>query len=62
MRQQTLAEGGFERYRKRTSRDVFLQEMEQVVPWSELVALVEPFYPAGDGPGRSPVGSSTNCL
>jgi IS5 family transposase len=56
MRQRTLAEGGFERFRKRTRRDVFLEEMEQVVPWSELCELVEPFYPAGDGPGRPPVG------
>jgi hypothetical protein len=32
---------GFERYRKKTRREVFLEEMEQVVPWRELCALIE---------------------
>lgn len=56
MRQRTFAEGGFERYRKRTRREQFLSEMERVVPWGELCALVEPVYPKGEGPGRPPVG------
>ncbi|PKA71126.1 IS5 family transposase [Pseudomonas baetica] len=35
--------------RKQTRRERFLAEMEQVVPWSGLVALIEPHYPkAGD--------------
>jgi IS5 family transposase len=34
---------------------LFLDEMEQVVPWSELQALVEPHY-AKAGNGRRPVG------
>ncbi len=33
---------GFERYRKPTRRDVFLAEMQTLVPWVELVALIEP--------------------
>lgn len=36
---------GFERYSKKTRRAEFLEEMELVVPWAELVALVEPHYP-----------------
>src|ERR1700693_1182607 len=56
MRQQTLAmTTGFERYSKKTKRALFLEEMEQVVPWSELCALVEPHYPKA-GSGRRPVG------
>jgi IS5 family transposase len=35
---------------------LFLEEMEQVVPWSELCALVEPVY-AKAGNGRPPVGA-----
>jgi IS5 family transposase len=36
--------------RKKTRREVFLEEMEQVVPWKSLLALIEPFYPvAGRG-------------
>jgi len=46
---------GFERYRKKTRRAVFLEEMEQVVPWKKLCALVEPHYPK-PGNGRPPVG------
>ena len=56
MRQKTLAAGSFEKYRKPTRREVFLNEMDQVVPWSELCELIAPVYPKGKGPGRPPVG------
>jgi transposase, IS5 family len=56
MRQSTFAEGGFERYRKRTRREQFLDEMDRVVPWEKLCTVVEPFYPKGEGAGRPPVG------
>jgi len=36
-------------------RAEFLEEMEQVVPWAELCALIEPVYPKA-GQGRPPVG------
>ena len=36
---------GFERYSKKTRRAEFLEEMEQVVPWKKLCALIEPHYP-----------------
>jgi len=56
MRQETLAMmNGFERYSKKTRRSLFLEEMEQVVPWKELGALIEPYYPKA-GNGRPPVG------
>lgn len=32
---------------KRTRRRAFLEEMDGVVPWSELVALISPFMPEG---------------
>ena len=58
MRQQTLAsQAGFERYNKKTRREQFLEEMEQVVPWSELEELVRRHYPKGTN-GRPPVGLS----
>src|SRR5438445_4198712 len=58
MRQQTLAaQTGFEKYGRKTKRERFLEEMEQVVPWAELEALVEPHYPKGEN-GRPPVGLS----
>ena len=43
MKQLTLAAVGFERYAKTTRRAAFLTEMERVVPWSALCALIEPF-------------------
>jgi len=46
---------GFERYTKKTRRAQFLEEMEQVVPWRKLCALIEPHYPKA-GNGRPPVG------
>src|SRR6185437_9378995 len=53
-RQRTLAMmTGFERYTKKTRRAMFLEEMEQVVPWTELCALVEAHYPK-PGSGRRP--------
>src|SRR6201995_6024553 len=55
MKQLTLAAVGFERYAKTTRRAAFLAEMERVVPWPELCALIEPFYPK-PGNGRPPVG------
>ena len=56
MKQQTLAmAAGFERYGKQTRRAEFLAEMDGVVPWVELAALIEPHYPK-PGNGRPPVG------
>lgn len=55
MKQMTLAATGFERYGKTTRRAVFLAEMERVVPWPALCALIEPVYPK-PGKGRPPVG------
>src|SRR5712672_2891190 len=56
MKQRTLAMmTGFEQYTRKTRRALFLEEMEQVVPWRELCALVEPHYPK-PGNGRPPVG------
>lgn len=53
--QLTLAEGTFEPYRKPTRRELFLAEMEHVIPWQELTAAIEPVYPKA-GNGRRPIG------
>ena len=58
MKQQTLAmaaDQGFERHRKPTRRDAFLEMMNRVVPWDALCAVVEPHYPK-KGNGRPPIG------
>src|SRR5437899_6229691 len=57
MKQQTMAmASGFERYTKKTRRALFLEEMEQVVPWAELCSLIEPVYVKA-GNGRPPMGA-----
>ena len=43
---------------KRTRRREFLDEMEKVVPWAELVALVSPYLPEGKR-GRPPFPCET---
>jgi hypothetical protein len=55
MKQMTLAATNFERYRKTTRRETFLAEMDRIVPWRELCALIEPVYPKAGG-GRPPIG------
>lgn len=55
MRQLTLASVNFDKHGKLTRRAAFLAEMDKVVPWRELCALVEPFYPKA-GHGRPPIG------
>ena len=39
-----------------TRRERFLGEMERVVPWTRLIALIEPHYPRSGKVGRPPIG------
>ena len=45
--------------RKQTRREIFLAEMDQVVPWKALLALIEPHYPKLGRPGRQPYPLAT---
>jgi IS5 family transposase len=58
MKQQSLATAGFELSAKRTRKREFLDEMNLVVPWAELVGLIEPHAPAGKT-GRPPFAVET---
>ena len=54
--QQALAsQASFEKHGRKSKRELFLDQMKEVVPWSELLSLVEPVYPKA-GNGRQPVG------
>src|SRR5436309_4864767 len=55
MKQMTLGSTGFEKQAKATRRAQFLAEMDRVVPWKQLCALIEPVYSKGTS-GRPPVG------
>jgi IS5 family transposase len=54
MKQQSLASLTYASKKKQTKREKFLNEMDQVVPWSRLIALIEPYYPKA-GKGRKPM-------
>lgn len=55
IRQMSFAQSEYAGKKKVTRREKFLGEMEQVVPWVRLVALIEPHYPKGQR-GRPPIG------
>jgi IS5 family transposase len=60
MKQMSLGESGFERKTKRTRKREFLDEMNLVVPWPELVSLIAPHAPApGAKGGRPPFAVET---
>lgn len=45
----SFARAGFDRFARPTKRANFLAEMDQIVPWERLCAVVEPHYPKGEG-------------
>ncbi len=49
MKQMTFADAEYAGKRKQTRKELFLIEMDQVVPWMGLMALIEPHYPKGEG-------------
>ena len=56
MKQRTFAsQAEFQKYGRKSRRELFLDEMERIGPWSGLLALVSPHY-AKPGGGRRPVG------
>ena len=56
MRQATFAESGFAKFHRATRKEEFLVQMEELIPWGELCAAIEPHYPRPQGAGRRPVG------
>src|SRR5271163_2949557 len=56
MKQRTFASAAWEKKGKVTRRERFLAEMDAVIPWSRLLALIEPHYPkAGNGTQPKPM-------
>src|SRR3984893_2612257 len=54
-KQETFASIAWQAKGKVTRRERFLGEMDAVIPWVRLLALIEPHYPKA-GPGRQPLG------
>jgi IS5 family transposase len=49
MKQMTFADAEYAGKRKPTRKGLFLIEMDRVVPWKGLIALIERYHPKGDG-------------
>lgn len=49
MKQITFADAEYAGKRKQTCKGLFMIEMDQVVPWLGLMALIESHYPKGEG-------------
>ena len=56
MSQRSFAGTEYALKKKRTRRELFLADMERVVPWPRLIALIEPLDPTSGRVGRQPVG------
>ena len=56
MSQRSFASAEFALKKKRTRREKFLADMERVVPWARLTAVIEPLYPTSGRVGRQPMG------
>ena len=53
--QTSFTHAEFAAKKKTTRREKFLARMEEVIPWQQLLAVIEPHYPKGQR-GRPPVG------
>ena len=56
MSQRSFASAEHALKKKRTRREKFLAEMDRVVPWAKLIAVIEPAYPTSGRVGRQPMG------
>jgi IS5 family transposase len=56
MSQRSFASAEYAMKKKRTRREKFLAEMERIVPWARLIAVIEPLYPSSGRVGRQPIG------
>jgi IS5 family transposase len=53
--QTSFSQAEFADKKKITRREKFLARMEGIIPWADLLAVLEPFYPKGER-GRPPIG------
>lgn len=50
----SFASLAYDNKKKKTRREIFLQEMDRVIPWKELMQIIEGHYPKA-GNGRQPM-------
>lgn len=56
--QLTFADSEFNNKRRKTRKEILLYHMKELIPWDQLEAVIEPFYPKL-GNGRRPYQLST---
>ena len=54
----TFADSEFSSKRRQTRKEIFLSRMDNLLPWSQLLDVIEPFYPKA-GNGRRPYALET---
>jgi IS5 family transposase len=54
MKNMSFASLAYENKKKKTRREKFLEEMNQVIPWKELIQIIKTYYPKA-GNGRQPM-------
>ena len=59
--QLTFADSEFSSKRRQTRKEIFLSRMEQILPWQDMTAVIELFYPKA-GNGRRPYLLETMML
>ena len=63
--QLTFADSEFSTKRRQTRKEIFLSRMEQILPWQNMVEVIEPFTPrlvmAGDLIRWKPCYAFTAC-
>ena len=62
MSQMSFGDAEYAGKRKKTRRELFLEEMDQVVPWKSLPALIEPELLVGLGNGVGQLGGVGRVL
>lgn len=59
--QLSFASAQFSSKKKQTRRDRLLADLEQLVPWPVLEAVIEPHYPKTDGKRGDPAWDCRAC-
>lgn len=63
--QLTFAENEFNNKRRKTRKEIFLSRMNELIPWDQLDAIIDAFYPKAGKRRRpyplSPYFASTAC-
>ena len=61
MHQQTSADGSFEKFRKKTRKEQFLDEMEVIIPWQDLTKRLSRSILSLKAPDGAPSASNGCC-